>query len=136
MDVHTLVDAFEDRRLGPADFPHEAHVRVAWGLAQRYAREEAYRHLTAGIRAIAARAGKPGIYHETMTRAWFELIAGAEDLARHPELFDKRLLRRYYTPEALAEGRDRWVAPDVQPLRLAPDTAAAARAGHGRQPED
>ena len=120
MNADDLLDAFESRRLSPAQFPHEAHVRVAWGLAQRHQRDEAYRRLTSGIRALAARAGKPGIYHETITRAWFELIAGAEDLAEHPELFDKRLLARYYSPEALAAGRERWVAPDLQPLRLSP----------------
>ncbi len=115
-----LVDAFEAGQLRASEFPHAAHVRVAWGLAQRYHRAEAYRRLTAGIQSIATRAGRPAAYHETITRAWFELIASAEDLDAHPELFDKRLLSRYYSTEAIATGRERWVEPDLGPLRLAP----------------
>ena len=56
------------------------------------------------------------------------LITAADDLEQHPELFDKTLLSRYYTPERLAAGRDEWLEPDLHPLRLpspplAPDEA-------------
>jgi hypothetical protein len=53
-----------------------------------------------------------------MTRAWFELISSAEDLAEHEELFDKGLLARYYSPERLAAGRREWLEPDLRPLEL------------------
>ena len=51
-----------------------------------------------------------------------ELVAGASEadfeatLAKHPELLDKNLLERYYSPEVLksAEARARWVAPDLK----------------------
>jgi|SRR5579872_2791551 len=112
-----LLAAFESGALDGADFPHERHVRVTWALLQRHEPDEAFRRLTAGIRDIARRAGRPEAYHETITRAWFELIAGAGDLASHPELFDKSLLGRYYSPAALADGRSSWVEPDLRPLR-------------------
>src|SRR5262249_51724661 len=115
-----LVDSFEAGEIDTSDFPHERHVRVAWGLAQRYEPDDAFRRLVAGIRGIAARAGRPDAYHETITRAWFELIASAEQLDRSPELFDKSLLRRYYSPERLAAGRERWLEPDLHPLGLPP----------------
>lgn len=102
-----------------AGFPHESHVRVAWGLARRHGRDEGLRRMAAGIRAMAIRAGQPQVYHETITRAWYELIRQADDLDRAPELFDKRLLARYYSPERLAGGRAVWVEPDLQPLVLA-----------------
>lgn len=107
-----LLRAFEAGEL--TDFPHERHVQVAWALAQRYEPEEAFARLAEGIRRIAAHAGVPGKYHETITRAWFELVRNAPALDEG--LYDRTLLGRYYSPERLAEGRDRWVDPDLQPL--------------------
>jgi flavin reductase (DIM6/NTAB) family NADH-FMN oxidoreductase RutF len=120
-----LVAAFEAGEIDGSAFPHESHVRVAWGLARRYPRADALRRLTEGIRRIAERAGRPAAYHETITRAWFELVASADELERHPELFDKALLGRYYSSAALAGGRDRWVEPDLRPLRLPAPQAPA-----------
>jgi len=113
-----LIADFEAGRIANEDFPHERHVRVAWGLAQRHPRDEALRRLVAGIRDIARRAGRPDAYHETLTRGWFELIAGADDLEQFPELFDKQLLGRFYSPARLSAGRECWLEPDMQPLRL------------------
>lgn len=118
MQADDLIDAFEAGQIDGKDFPHELHVRVTWGLAQRYERADALGRLIAGIRAIAARAGRPEAYHHTITRAWFELIAGVEDLGAFPELFDKTLLGRYYSSERLAAGRERWLEPDLHPLEL------------------
>jgi hypothetical protein len=114
----TLIADFEAGRIANEDFPHERHVRVASGLAQRYPRDEAFRHLVEGIKGIARRAGHPEAYHETVTRAWFELIAGVDDVDSCPELFDKSLLNRFYSPGRLAAGRDRWLEPDLCPLRI------------------
>src|SRR6476659_6188201 len=113
----TLIADFEAGLIASEDFPHERHVRVAWGLAQRYERDEALRRLVAGIQDIARRAGRPDAYHETMTRAWFEVIAGVDDVDSRPELFDRCLLSRFYSPARLAAGRDRWLEPDLRPLR-------------------
>ena len=118
--IDKLVTTFEAGKIDNSDFPHERHVRVAWGLAQRYEREDAFQRLVAGLRGIAARAGRPDAYHETITRAWFELIASADQLDAYPELFDKSLLRRYYSPDRLAAGRGRWLEPDLHPLGLPP----------------
>ena len=116
MGENTLLDDFESGRIHA--FPHEHHVRVAWGLSRRYPREGAYARLSAGIRRLAAHEGVPGKYHETMTRAWFELVAQAETLDGHPELFERSLLARYYSPERLEAGRHEWLEPDLQPLVL------------------
>jgi hypothetical protein len=116
MTDEELLSQFEAGRL--TEFPHERHVRVAWALAQRYGADEALSRMRAGIKALAARAGQPGKYHETITRAWLELVRDAAELEAHPELMDKRLLARFYSPERLAVGRERWVEPDLLPLRL------------------
>jgi len=118
--IDKLIAAFEAGEIDGADFPHEQHVRVAWGLARRYPRDEALRRLIDGLQRIAARAGRPTAYHATITRAWFELTAEAQSLERHPELFDKTLLERYYSRERLAAGREQWLESDLHPLRLPP----------------
>lgn len=113
-----LIEAFEAGRIDGATFRHADHVRVARELAERYGHDEGLRRMVVGIRGMAARAGRPEAYHETITRAWYELIAAVDDLAGAPELFDKHLLARFYSPERLATGRERWVTPDLGPLRL------------------
>lgn len=118
-----LIEAFEAGEVENAGFSHANHVHVAWILAHRYPREEAYRRLVAGIRAIAKRAGHRAAYHETITRAWFDLIAEVNDLSVHPELLDKSLLSRYYSVQRLAAGREVWLEPDLHPLRLPPPPA-------------
>jgi hypothetical protein len=119
MSDGSLLDDFEAGRIDGAEFPHERHVLVAWGLSRRYPHEDAFARLAEGIRGIAARAGIPNKYHATMTRAWFELVAQAENLDAHPELLDRSLLSRYYSPERLEAGRHEWLEPDLQPLALA-----------------
>jgi hypothetical protein len=126
MDDSDLIVAFEAGTLAAADFRHERHVRVAWGLQRRYGRAEGLRRMAAGIRAMADRAGHPEKYHVTVTRAWFELVAGADEVRDDSDLFDRTLLTRYYTPERLKAGRERWVEPDLCPLTL-PATSGAPR---------
>ena len=118
MTDEQLLAAFESSALTAGDFPHESHVRVTWLLVQRDGRIAAYDRVAAGISDIARRSGRPDVFHETITRAWFELIAAAQALDAHPELFDRALLRRFYSAEALAGGRERWVEPDLAPLEL------------------
>ncbi len=124
MSWDELAEAFEAGTVDNAGFTHEKHVHDTRILAERYPRDEALAKLIAGIQGIAGRAGRPGVYHETITRAWFELIAGADDLEKHPELFDKGLLSRYYSTERLAAGRREWLGPDLHPLQLPPPAAS------------
>jgi flavin reductase (DIM6/NTAB) family NADH-FMN oxidoreductase RutF len=125
MNTDSLVTSFEAGMIDGAEFPHEAHVQVAAELARRYGPEEGYRRLSVGLRGIAARAGRPDAYHETITRAWFALIAGAGDVAEHPELLDRTLLGRYYSQGRLAAGRETWLEPDMHPLALPPPAQRA-----------
>lgn len=126
-----LLTAFEAGRVDNAGFSHARHVQVAWMLSRRYPPAEALEKLTAGIRGIATRAGHPQAFHHTMTRAWFELIASVDDPEDHPELFDKTLLRRYYSGERLAAGREVWLEPDMAPLYVGPP---ASNGDSGSQP--
>ncbi len=125
LDDDELLDRFERCDL-PDGFPHAAHLRVAWIHVDRHGAAEGAARVTAGIRRLAAEAGTPDRYHETMTRAWVELVASAAEaypaadsrsfLAAVPELLDKGLLARHYSAERLAQGRTRFVEPDLAPL--------------------
>ena len=118
MNQIELMAAFEGGDIASDDFPHAHHVHVAWGLAHRYGTDEGLQRLISGIKQMTIRAGRPQAFHMTITKAWFELIASADDLHSAPELLDKTILSRYYTPGRLAEGRDRWLEPDLHPLTL------------------
>lgn len=106
-----LLAAFEAGQIDPAQFPHRAHVRVSYELLERHAFPEALLHLARGLRRLAAQAGRPEVYHETITAAFLALIgerrlrgrfADWEDFAaRNPDLFRKEFLEDVYEPALL-----------------------------------
>lgn len=116
MNQADLLSAFEADAIDPSKFPHAHHVHVAWALAEKYGRDEGLRRMIDGIRRMTVRAGRPGAFHMTITRAWFDLIATVPELSSAPELLDKSILNRYYSAGRLAEGRDRWLEPDLHAL--------------------
>jgi hypothetical protein len=106
-----LVDAFLSGEIDAAGFRHAHHVEVAFGLLGRGSFLEAAASLSSGLKAITARAGHPGAYHETITLAFLALIAErraaleGEDYQRfasaNADLFDKTVLSRWYGPARL-----------------------------------
>lgn len=118
-------------------FGHRQHVQLTWLAVRRYGMPAAIRLVSDGIRRTARYAGAPQKYHETISRAWVELVAhhaighpaGQEadfasfDIfdtfaAANPLLLDKRLLARFYRPATLAApaARTGWVQPDRAPF--------------------
>ena len=69
-----LLAAFADGTLDAAAFHHRDHVRTAWLHLQRYPPAAALERFSAGLRRLAAAAGKPDRYHETITWAYLLLI--------------------------------------------------------------
>jgi hypothetical protein len=106
-----LLADFEAGRVDPRQFPHRAHVEVSYELLERHAFPEALLHLARGLRRLAAKAGRPEVYHETITVAFLALIAERrlsarfvdwEDFAaRNLDLLEKECLRTWYEPELL-----------------------------------
>lgn len=106
-----LLADFEAGRVDPAQFPHREHLRVSYELLERHPFPEALLHLARGLRRLAAKAGQPEVYHETITAAFLALIAERrlrgqyadwEDFAaRNPDLFRKELLAEFYEPVVL-----------------------------------
>ncbi|MGV8857801.1 hypothetical protein [Rhodoglobus sp.] len=117
MNNTELVAAFEAGKISPAEFSHENHVRVAWGLARHYGKADGLELLTIGIKALAVRAGKPDAFHVTLTRAWFELISSVGDVDAAPELFGKSIIKHFYSAGRIASGREQWLEPDLNPLK-------------------
>jgi hypothetical protein len=126
-----FVRGFEECNLGHAAFHHADHIRLAWIYVSRHGGREAEVRLLAGIRKMALHANAPQKFLYTTTVAWTRLVAaargngGAADkfsdwIALHPELLDRHLLGRYYSPGRLEtpEARASWVEPDLASLEI------------------
>lgn len=119
--------AFEAGRIPNAEFHHREHVRLAFVRLKTEPPLDALRTFSCDLRAFAARAGKPELYHETITWAFLFLIHERMDFAkpcesfaafaaRNPDLLAWRpsILDRFYTDETLFSARARraFVMPD------------------------
>jgi hypothetical protein len=110
--VEQELKALETGGLDPARFPHPEHVRLAYEMLARYPFGEAVTRFSRGLRLLAAKAGRPEVYHETITVAFLALVneRRARDSAQdwsefkkaNADLFDKRCLQKWYTAEQLA----------------------------------
>jgi hypothetical protein len=127
LDDGALLAAFESSSFAPGSFHHRHHVRVAWAYLERRDVLDVLARFGAGLRALAAAAGKPGLYHETITWAFVLLVnerragAGTEDweafAQRNPDLLAWKpsvLEHRYYNEATLWSDRARamFVMPD------------------------
>jgi hypothetical protein len=120
-----FVEAFEMGNIAAADFDHSAHLRAAFCLVSRRPFLEACIAMRDGVQGIAARAGRPGLYHETITVAFMSIVsqrvasrpdvAWDEFLSTQPDLMQRALLGRWYGRETLesAQARARFVMPDA-----------------------
>jgi hypothetical protein len=110
--VSEVVRAFEERRILGDSFSHREHVMVGWHYAHKEPAALALAELTRGIQELATALGKDGLYHETLTWAWFALIrerleqvgvdASWEEFAAvSPDILSGAALRALYDPETL-----------------------------------
>lgn len=72
--VWDVVRAFEERRTLTGSLSHREHVMIAWHYARTRPAPEALAELARGIQELAVALGKEGLYHETLTWAWFSVI--------------------------------------------------------------
>ena len=128
-----------------AEFPHHAHVRMAFEMLRRYDFPETVLHYSRALRVMTQRAGKPEAFHQTVTIAFLSLIAermesdGAADFAAfacaNTDLLEKSALTRWYRPERLASeaARRTFLLPEPAPDRARLHTHQPAPAT-GRRP--
>ena len=103
--------ALETGALDPAMLSHCEHVRLGYEMLGRYPFGEALGRFSRGLRLFAMKAGRPEVYHETITVAFLALIGERRVRARHADwcefkanngdLLDKRCLERWYEGEQL-----------------------------------
>jgi hypothetical protein len=126
--VTTFEALFAQVMAGAPRFGHREHVHLTWLAVREVGAAAAVALVSDGIQRTARYAGRPQKYHVTMSRAWVELVAAADDAgvtdfadfaARNPRLLDKRLLTDYYRPATLASpaAKNGWVPPDLRPFR-------------------
>jgi hypothetical protein len=72
--VSEVVRAFEERRTVRGSLNHREHVMIGWHYARTRPAPQALAELARGIQELAVALGKEGLYHETLTWAWFSLI--------------------------------------------------------------
>jgi len=119
--------AFLHGEIDARSFRHADHVRMAYEILARHPFLEAAAAVSSALKTMAARAGAPGAYHETITLAFLALIGERREAGAHgdydafaaanPDLLDKRVLARWYGPEKLASAAARRIFVLPEPAR-------------------
>ena len=115
VDAHAATEelqAFGKGALDPAKFPHAEHLRLGYAILARHSFGEAVMLFSRGLQLLAAKAGRPQLYHETITVAFLALInerrarggpqSWSEFKRTNDDLFDKRCLENWYSAEQLS----------------------------------
>ncbi|PYK11280.1 MAG: hypothetical protein DME65_07705 [Verrucomicrobia bacterium] len=126
-----LTRALERGEIVNENFHHISHLQVAWVyLTESSSVLEAAAKMRHTLRRLAAVAGEPQKYHQTITLFWVHLLSRAhavdggrrlEDVLKaNPQLLAKDFPLAYYSTERLFsdEARTSWVEPDVKPLSI------------------
>ncbi len=123
------IERMEQLDVRPEDFDHAAHVELAWAYLRAAPPEKAEARFVATLRRLTRHFGMPERYHETITRAFWLLIAEryrhdpdaswSAFAAKNPELFDRGLLHGYYSAERLGsdEAREHFLLPEPHTRR-------------------
>ena len=75
-----LLAVFEAGAAPEGGLRHRDHVRLAWLYLQRYPLPSVLERMSAGLRRLAAAAGRDGLYHETIT--WAHVFLVRERMAK------------------------------------------------------
>ena len=137
LEIQTLIRRFTDCSLPRSEWTHEAHLAVGLWHVRTYGSAEALTRLRTRIRQLNDTHGTANTptsgYHETITRAYVELLAaflgrylidGSLDQILN-DLLASRLAHRnallvFYSRDYLfsAFARLAWAEPDIAPLSI------------------
>jgi hypothetical protein len=87
-----FIRQFENPRMTGESFHHADHVRLAFAYLNQYPALEALQKFCSALLGFAAANGKPQLYHETVTYAYFFLIRERMErqiLAEQPASWEK-----------------------------------------------
>jgi hypothetical protein len=121
-----LIQCFETDTLPGDSFHHADHVRVAFAYLSLYPPSQALEKFSTALKRYATARGKPQLYHETITHAYFFLIRERtarleitdwDEFARCNSdllVWKPGILNRYYKEETLWSelARNVFVMPD------------------------
>jgi hypothetical protein len=125
-----FIQEFENGSVSGESFHHADHVRLAFAYLGEYPLLEALQRFCLGLRRFAVAHGKPQLYHETITYAYFFVISERmarqevatrqtsweEFAATNPDLliWEGGILSRYYRESTLqsALARRAFILPD------------------------
>jgi hypothetical protein len=118
------LERFVRGEIDPAQFPHREHLRMAFEMLRRHDFAETVWLFSRALRAVAAKAGKPEAFNQTVTVAFLSLIAErmargeaqnfADFVQAHPDTLDRGVLARWYRAERLTSdvARRTFVLPE------------------------
>ena len=126
MTGEEFVKRFETGAIANNSFHHADHVQLAFSYLENYSVLDALQRFCSALKQFAGANGKPQLYHETITCAYFFLIhermarresASWEEFSGHnPDLFIWKggILTRYYCDATLESelARKVFVLPD------------------------
>jgi hypothetical protein len=132
--VEDLGARFQACTITKREWTHDAHLTVGLWHVHRYGADEALPRLRAGIRRLNESHGGANTatdgYHETITAAYVQLLAGYLDASDLPlieavaallesPLATKTVLFTFYSRERLMSTAARavWMEPDLAPIR-------------------
>jgi hypothetical protein len=92
MTTEQLIQRFETGDVPTESFHHSDHVQLAFAYLSMYPPLEALGRFSEALKRYAEARGKSGLYHETITLAYFFLIR--ERMARRPGLGWDEFARR------------------------------------------
>jgi hypothetical protein len=108
------MEAFEKCALPNGSFHHAEHVKMAFLYLKKFAPLEALSRFSSDLTQFAKAHGKPNLYNETITWAFFLLIRERIARANSPQTWaefsasnsdllrwEDNILKKYYRPETL-----------------------------------
>jgi hypothetical protein len=136
MDDATFLRQFEECTWPLDQWHHRQHVKVAYLYLRQYPLAQAVDRMRESIQRFNAAHHVPEAldrgYHETLTQAWMHLVhftlcqygpavSADEFFDAHPQLWQMKVLRFFYTRERLmsAEAKARFIDPDLSELPVA-----------------
>lgn len=122
-----LLSKLKDGSLPPADFTHEAHVRLVWILSKKRFNKFAYYDVSRIIKEYADAIGEGQIFHETLTYASVMVILEHIKRKDYKDFYEfiednldlmvdfKSQINKHYSEQLLQsdKARNEVVAPDL-----------------------
>ena len=128
-DDRDFRSAFEACIVTPAQFTHEAHVRIAYIYLVESDVEAAVQRMREALLHFLDHNGLPrSKFHETITRAWVLAVrhfmdgssstSSADFIAKNLALLDSKIMLTHYSASVLfsSDARASFVEPDLDPI--------------------